>query len=281
MSIFEYEDYRNYLKDFYEAQKAKNPHFSFRSFAQKAKLTSPNYLKLVIDRKRRITDKNLNHFIRGLGLKAAEAAYFTNLIFYQEAKSKEAKETYLSELMRIRNREMRAAKLLTEEQHAQVLGDWVNWAVREMVLLKDFRPDPYWISERLQGLVSAEKAQQSLDLLQSLELIEEQNGKFAQRDLLVTTSDEKKSVVIQGFHRQFTQLSLRSLAVDSVKIREFSGLTIALPKSRIPEIKGEIKEFRKKLNKIFSQEQENDDVYHLTINFFPITRIKENDKCEG
>lgn len=281
MSIFEYEDYRNYLKDFYEAQKAKNPHFSFRSFAQKAKLTSPNYLKLVIDRKRRITDKNLNHFIRGLGLKAAEAAYFTNLIFYQEAKSKEAKETYLSELMRIRNREMRAAKLLTEEQHAQVLGDWVNWAIREMVLLKDFRPDPYWISERLQGLVSAEKAQQSLDLLQSLELIEEQNGKFAQRDLLVTTSDEKKSVVIQGFHRQFTQLSLRSLAVDSVKIREFSGLTIALPKSRIPEIKGEIKEFRKKLNKIFSQEQENDDVYHLTINFFPITRIKENDKCEG
>ncbi len=48
-SIYEYDNYRAFLKDMYDYQKAKTTYFSFRYFARKAGYASPNFLKLVID----------------------------------------------------------------------------------------------------------------------------------------------------------------------------------------------------------------------------------------
>ncbi len=78
--IREYKDYRVYLRDFYHSKKAANPSYSYLLFARKAQLRSPNYLKLVIDGLRRITEDKIDHFIRGAGLTGADAAYFRDLV---------------------------------------------------------------------------------------------------------------------------------------------------------------------------------------------------------
>src|SRR4051812_42448035 len=104
MDLFEYTDYRKYLKDFYSAQKSRNPSYSYRLFAKRAKLASPNYLKLVIDGQRRITDQTVHQFSRGLSLGRVEARYFRNLVSYQEARDGEAKQGFLDELVQLRKR---------------------------------------------------------------------------------------------------------------------------------------------------------------------------------
>ena len=83
--LFDYFDYREYLHDYYLFHKKKNSAYSYRLFARKAKLGSPNYLKLVVDGKRRITtDRTLYQFARGLGLTRDEEKYFRELVMYQE-----------------------------------------------------------------------------------------------------------------------------------------------------------------------------------------------------
>jgi uncharacterized protein (TIGR02147 family) len=92
--VFHYKDYRLFLADYYIWQKSRNPSFSYRLFAKKAQLSSPNYLKLVIDGKRRITDQTLPKFIRGIGLEGRAAEYLRALVFYQDSKDISAKKHY-------------------------------------------------------------------------------------------------------------------------------------------------------------------------------------------
>lgn len=270
MNLLQYTDYRAYLKDYYRKQKNKNRSFSYKTFANRAKLASPNYLKLVIDGSRRITDKNISNFIRGLKLNNIESKYFKNLVFYQESKDTDAKQNYLITLNHIRNKVTKAAQIINE-QNLDVLKNWYNWAIRELVVVDDFSDDPKWISKKLKNLISPTEAKSSLELLLKLGFIENRNGKYFQKEPLITTSDEIPSKLIRNIHRQFIDLSKTSISVDPIDSREFSSVTMAISKNKIPMIKGAIKEFRKELNRIFSDSENNDDVYHLLISFFPIT----------
>ena len=271
MDLFSYTDYRAFLKDFYAEQKGKNSLYSYRVFANKAKLGSPNYLKLVIDGVRRITDKNLPNFIRGLRLSSPEAEYFTNLVFYQEAKDQEAKGTYLTELEKLRSKSLQITHEFRKAQQ-EMFASWYHGAIREMVLLKDFREDPEWISAKLGNKVTAKQVQESLELLIKLECIKREEGRLVLSEPLVTTSDEVSSRLIRDLHRQFIDLGVKSIMQDAISEREINGLTIALPKDRIPEFKKAIKDFRKELNKVFSTTNGNEEIYHLNINFFPLTK---------
>jgi uncharacterized protein (TIGR02147 family) len=55
VDVFEYLDYRAFLRDIYLAKKAERRGFSFRAFSRRANLRSPNYLKLVMDGERNLS----------------------------------------------------------------------------------------------------------------------------------------------------------------------------------------------------------------------------------
>ncbi len=101
--VYDYLDYRTFLKDWYESAKRLTYGFSLRIFSQHAGFGSSNILKLVMDGDRNLTLKSLRKFIRGLRLEDDEAEYFRHLVFLNQAESPdEIKEHYL-ELMAIRN----------------------------------------------------------------------------------------------------------------------------------------------------------------------------------
>ncbi|HEX4922840.1 MAG TPA: TIGR02147 family protein, partial [Bdellovibrionales bacterium] len=268
-TVFAYTDYREFLRDFYENQKKSTPGFSYRLFAQRANLASPNYLKLVIDGDRRVTDKNIHSFIRGLRLNKSEADYFRNIVLYKETPDIDAKETFLKEALRLRMKQSREPAEL-EHDRLEILKSWHHWAIREMVLLEDFRDDPAWVAARLKGRITPKQAAESLELLKRLRFITEENGKFKIGEPLLTTGDEVAGLLIKQLHRQFIELGLESLFNDTGMEREAGSLTIALPKGRLPELKKAIKEFRRELNRSFTAEN-GDEVYHLVINLFPLT----------
>ncbi len=57
--IEHYEDFRAYLRDFYDDRKKRSPYFSYRTFARKAGLTSPSHFKEVVDGTRKLTAKTI------------------------------------------------------------------------------------------------------------------------------------------------------------------------------------------------------------------------------
>ncbi len=127
-NLFDYFDYREYLHDYYLHHKRRNSAYSYRLFARKAKLGSPNYLKLVVDGKRRITDRTLYQFARGLGLSRDEEKYFRELVMYQEVSDPDSKELHLRALLKYQEKQ-RTPTLLTSDKIKYLL-DWHHAVIR-------------------------------------------------------------------------------------------------------------------------------------------------------
>lgn len=91
LTIDQYTDYRLYLKDLFNAYKESKPGFSYRSFAKAANLSSPSFLKLVMDGKRNLTDESIDKFIIGLQIPSRDAEIFRTLVKFNQAKSNDEK----------------------------------------------------------------------------------------------------------------------------------------------------------------------------------------------
>lgn len=269
-SLFEYFDYREYLQDFYRFHKRRNTSYSYRLFARKAKLGSPNYLKLVVDGKRRITDRTLYQFARGLGLSRDEEKYFRELVMYQEVSDPDSKENHLRALLKYQEKQRTATPLRADR--IKFLLDWYHSVVRELVATRDFREDYGWISKRLGNKITETQAKESLELLERLTILERDSaGKLRQREPLLTSSDEVPSHIIRSLHRTYLRKAMNSIFTVPMDRRELSGLVLSAPQHRIREIKEEIKEFRKKLNRKYGADSEGEDVFFVGLYFFPVT----------
>ncbi|MBS1983823.1 MAG: TIGR02147 family protein [Bdellovibrionales bacterium] len=277
LNILDYADYRAYLRDFYARQKDLHSGFSYRAFALRAKLTSPNYLKLVIDGDRRITDKNLPNFVRGLRLSKADAEYFRSLVFYQEAEDADAKSMYLNEMLKIRSRKTSEVRAIDKDR-IEILRSWHPWVIRVMVMLSDFEPNGEWIASRLRGKITPAEAEDALALLERLEFIRNENGVYKLSDPVVTTKDEISALLLRNIHRQFFDFAIESIFKGTREEREVSGVTLAIPKKMLPEVQTAIRQFSLDLAKRIAQSEETDSVYHLALAFFPLTKDKKPEK---
>ncbi|NBT58924.1 TIGR02147 family protein [bacterium] len=273
-NLFDYFDYRDFLQDFYHFHKKRNSAYSYRLFASKAKLGSPNYLKLVVDGKRRITDRTLYQFSRGLGLTRDEEKYFRELVMYQEVSDPDSKDQHLKALMKYQEKQ-RTPTPLTESR-SRALGDWHHLVIRELVATKSFKEDPQWIIKRLGGKITESQAKESIELLLSLKLLRRTNeGKLEQTEPLLTSSDDVPGHLLRSLHRFYLRRALASIFSISSDKREMSGLLLSIPTNRVKEVKEEIKEFRKKLNRKYGMDRNGEEVFFAGLYLFPITQKAE------
>ena len=99
-SIFEYDNYRTYLKDVYEFHKKSNKKYSYRYFARMAGFQSSNFMMLVIDGKRNLALPSIEMFAKALKLNKEDADYFRNLVLFNQAGTFEEKDAYALELLK-------------------------------------------------------------------------------------------------------------------------------------------------------------------------------------
>ena len=82
VNIFEYLDYRVYLRDFYTEHKRESAAFSHRAFSRRAGLRSSNYLSLVMKGERDLSPEMAPRFAKACGLAKSEADFFCDLVLY-------------------------------------------------------------------------------------------------------------------------------------------------------------------------------------------------------
>ena len=105
ISIFEYQQYREFVRDYYLDQKRRKTGMTYARFSAAAGIRSPNYMKLVIDGEKNLTQENVVRFSRALGLSEAEADYFEALVQFNQAKSTLQREYFEARLKRVRERD--------------------------------------------------------------------------------------------------------------------------------------------------------------------------------
>src|SRR5690349_6995754 len=99
--IYEYHDYRQFLKHWFIYLKQASSDFSVRNLARLARL-SESYLSMILSGERRLSFANLDRISGHIGLDASERSYLGWLRAIVEADDEEERLTALKKIQRFR-----------------------------------------------------------------------------------------------------------------------------------------------------------------------------------
>jgi uncharacterized protein (TIGR02147 family) len=267
--VFAYLDYRAYLRDYYLQRKA-SAGLSYRGFSRRARLRSPNYLKLVIDGDRNLTGAMIQRFAHACGLQGKAAEFFGALVRFGQARTPDERAAYYQGLRRFAR--YRKAHRLDGAQEA-FHSTWYLPAIRELCATLGFREDPTWIASTLMPPIRPEQAESALELLLELGLLErDAAGALRQREAVVSTgSDRVRSLHLRTFHRKMLELAASSLDRLPPMRRDISALTLRLGPNGIAVLKRRMQELRRELLDLAESETATTQVVHVGLQVFPLT----------
>ncbi len=269
-SVFDFLDYRAYLRGYYEAHKRTRAGFSFRTFSKRAGLRSPNFFKLVMDGDRNLGAETVPKFADALGLTGSEREFFADLVaFAQAADSVEKNRAFerIAASRRFRTARRIDGMLLTYLSH------WYHPAIRELAARADFQEDPKWIAKCLRPTISPSQAAHSLELLQSLGLLQRDaaSGRWVRGEPTLTTEHEVSAIGAANFHKQMLQRAAESIDDIPAKLRDLAALTVCVSAQTAAQVKERIHQFREALTELCDAEPEGTTVYQLNVQWFPLS----------
>ena len=105
-------------------------------------------------------------------------------------------------------------------------------------------------------------------------IVKWENGQLMRVRNSLTTTSGVPSEALRKAHRNQIQKAVLSLENTPVDLRDFSSMTIPIDISRLPEVRKMITKFRRSLASVSETENKN-EVYTLSIQFFPLTVTPE------
>ena len=274
-AIFEYLDYREFLKDFQLDRQSRNAAFSIRAFLKRAAIASPSFFKQVVDSERNLTDKTLNAFLSAMHLKSTEAEYFRSLVHFCQARTSDEKQLFYKQLREIG---VQAKVRIVGEDHYAFYEFWYIPVLRELVCLQSFGDDYASLAKRLRPAITAQEARQAMRILTELGFITAQaGGKWQQTEPLLHTGFEVQSLAIRGFNRQMVHLAAESLERVPVQERHITGVTMSVSEKTYGLITAEIRAFQDKILRLVEHDPDADRVCQMNVMLFPVSQPRKQE----
>ncbi len=269
-NIFEFIDFRAYLRAYYASEKNRRSSFSYRYFARRAGQASPNFLKLVIDGKRNLGKESISAFATALELDPDEANFFADLVAFNQATTQEEKNRYFSKIAASSN--FRKAGRI-EGELFEYLSHWHIPVIRELTARKDFRDDPKWIAVQLRPAISVREAAHAMKILLRLGLIRRtDDGRIERGEPSLTTEHEVQSVGVVNYHVEMLNRAMEALNSVAQAERDVSALTVCIKASTVPEIKKRIHAFKEELLALCDADNNPEVVFQIGIQCFPLSK---------
>jgi len=270
-NIFKYENFRQYLKDWFKWMKTQKPSFSYRAFSRWADFKAPNHLTLVIKGDRNISQFSIGKYFKILRFNEKEKKYFEILVKFNQTKDMSAKRHYFNELSRYW---LKPGHFIKKQQY-EYLSKWYYTVIKEMVTLKDFREDCKWIAKKLDNLITPGEVKRALETLITLDLLmRDEDGKLVQVENYITTGSEVEAVSAYIYHEQMMKLANKSLKTIPDNQRNITAVTFTMNRNDYDSVLNKIEECRKEIISILQNREEKDEdthVYQLNLHLFPIT----------
>jgi uncharacterized protein (TIGR02147 family) len=269
--LLAYQNYREYLKEYYAEQKRLKRNFSYRAFSKKAGINASAFLYYVIKGQRNLTKSSITQITKAIGMGREDAEYFENLVFFNQAVTIPEKTSYYNRLLRARKpRQIEKVKRDNFAYYAR----WYHSVVRELVTLVDFGQDFRLLGQCAVPPISAKQAQESVALLLRLGFIAK-DGKdgYRQTDSVIATWSEGVDVItIEKFQQEMLELARRSFAAFPRAERLNASTTLNISRETFEFFKTKTREFRTELLELARLDPKPDGVYQFTFNLFPIGR---------
>lgn len=261
-----------WIQEEYFNRKATNPSYSLRSYATLLGISSGRLSELMSG-KRKITSK--------MAVKMAEALSMdprSEELFRESVLNNRKSDFKRSRVYQQLNQDKDCNYQQLDLDIFELISRQQYYAILNLIALKENNHSPYWIGSRLN--IPEPTVVKAIELLEKLELIKKKDGKLTRTPKKLKTTQDIESRAIKNAHREKLQHSMVSLETIPVELRDITSITCRLEKSKLPEIKELIKEFRRSLSQ-FMETENSDEVYNLNIQLVPLTRVINNEYESG
>ena len=270
--IFEYLDYREFLKDYYNAKKEANPAFSLRVFSDKIGFKAKDFISRVMNGDKNLSSQSIPKVASGLRLGKHETEFFIALVKFNQAETTEERNGAFGEMQAV----LKVVRFAEKQHllgHAQymVYSHWRHLTIRSLIGMYGFDGDYEALARRVHPRITAEEAKASVKLLEDCMLIKKgKNGKYVLTENAITTGDRTSKLALRGFHQDCLKLAADSIDRDPPGTRHISGLTLGISQEGYERIVERINAFRKEIALIAEEDENSDKVFQLQFALFPV-----------
>lgn len=260
-------DYRRFLSEV-EVELRARGEFSHRKLNRACGFTSPNYLQLVIQGKRGLTEESIAGIAKTFGMSGPESRLFTKMVRANDEKVAERKVAWLEELLRD---PLLAQSHKLSDRQLQFYARWYNIPIREILRI-DPTLEAREIAELLVPAIPESEAAEALANMEILGLIEKTSAGRRVLHPTLDTGNEILSVALKEFHRAMLDRARESLAAFRGNERDVSALTLQLTDSEFARLREKLREFK---DEILAREDGRGPaarVYQLGFQLFPVSR---------
>lgn len=269
--VFDYMDYRSFLKDHVQWRRDGNRGISLRQVASKVGIDH-SLLTKIIQSSRHVTPSSIPALCTWMKLDEQRTTYFEELVAYARARSDEALRRHFEKILSLKPVEKRRL----DAAHYEYFRSWHHVAVRSLLDWYEFYGDDW---EALGGMllppISGRMAQESVELLRNLGLLEQDaSGRFRPSTTHLSTGERWHSAAVRTFQREVIRLSEGAVERVPKELRDISTITVALSSDCLEEVREVLREARAKVVKIADRRppEDSDAVYQLNLQWFPVTR---------
>ncbi len=269
LNIYKFQDYRELLVALIEQRKKDKKVFSYRWFSMKAGLTAPNFLNLVVKRKRHLSAATIENVIEIFQLKGQEAEFFRYLTHFNKAKTLSEREHFAHQLIKLKKFQNEFP--LSQDQF-EYYSKWYHIPIREMLSLKIAPKSEGEISANLIPYVSKTDVHEAIEKLTSLNLITKKDGTWRPAQESVSTGNKFSSYGVVQFHKQMMGIAVDSLDRFGPNEREVSAVTVGLSEETFSKVQKMIEEFRSQIMSLAEEDQAKERIYQINFQVFPLSK---------
>lgn len=272
VSVFDYSDFREYLKAFIAEKQETNKGYSIRYLASKLEC-DPGFFNRVIRGERRLTPEYQIRIATLFKLTNREKEYFELLVGYNQAKKELEKDNLYTQLKQYRHSKIRQ---ISDEQYG-LYDEWYNIVLRDLLNVHPIKEITHetctMLGKKLQPPMQGSTIKQSLEKLLDLDIIHfNAEGYLELHDKIISTGTAIPPEIVRRILRQFFQLGTSSLTRFAPEDRVCSAVTVSVSRDGYDKIKAKLEQTRKEILEIAKADQDVESVYHMNIQLFPVSK---------
>lgn len=271
--IFEYENYRAFLRDYFIEQKKLKKMFSHRFFAKRAGFLSSSFCSHVMDGKKNLSVKSIDKMITGLDLEGKAARYFETLVLYNQSKTLHERELYFTQLSKVR----KSTKFYRVNKKQFIFYDkWYYSVIRELAVYSNWNGDYGKLGKMVIPPISREKAKKSVNTLIEIGLLKKDDKGNYHQSSKVITGESAPPVAINKLKKEFLFKAVDSEEKFKKPHKYSSSTTLSMSMKSYEKAKKMIDELRRQILVMAMDDSKVEKVFQANFQMFPLTKQLEN-----
>lgn len=268
INLFEYLNYREFLRDAYEERHASDWRFSHRFIAEKVGFDGSMFNK-ILQGKRNLTSRQVSIFADIFCKDDREKKYFADMVAFNQAKNHSESRQFLEKL--VATKECKVETVAKDQ--FEYFDNWYHAVIRELVTFYPYVGDAAALGLMVRPPITASQVKSSIALLERLSMIRKnpETGLYEQTQGLISSGSESYSTAVNSYIQQNLDVATSAMDRFSREERNLSTLAFGCDENTYNELVEMVRRFRREVLAKVGQCQKPNRVFQLGMQLFPLS----------